>query len=85
MSAPPCVERVEFEDYHLHFRLTSGRVKSGELTILCNVVSLMHVAVNVHAYCMHPHACVRSIDVYILYSMVRSRSRAAVAEHYVRY
>ena len=41
MSAPPCVERVEFEDYHLHFRLTSGRVKSGELTILCNLVSLV--------------------------------------------
>lgn len=32
MSAPPCVERVNFEEKHLHFRLTSGRVKSGELT-----------------------------------------------------
>ena len=39
------VERVKFEDKYLHFRLTSGRVKSGEWTILCNVCS---TSVRVH-------------------------------------
>ena len=64
MSAPPCVERMKFEDKHLHFRLTSGHVKSGELTILCNVVSLLTVTTHsvshqyspaVHQTISHPY------------------------------